>query len=236
MQTGGTTIVSPLDPVTLAQWQKYENLAKHLLTQCIPDSTALCVQNLPNIVAMWKEIMHEYTEKGAYVQTDLHTKFLESKCPAGGDIYQFLDELCAKCDKLSENHHLMAIQAGEVAEDSIVEEEVGVPDHNPHEPTTPHKDFETESSVPDLLTLSKTSYNDDSLSAVSEDNDHFPEVGEDAASLDDPDWTSIGSLSNNEQTGTDGKVATKLYVPHLPVQRAFRQHIPDPPEILHSSE
>ncbi|KAG2074491.1 hypothetical protein BDR04DRAFT_992713, partial [Suillus decipiens] len=39
--SGGTTIVSPPNPVALAQWQKHENLAKHLLTQCIPDSTAL---------------------------------------------------------------------------------------------------------------------------------------------------------------------------------------------------
>ncbi|KAG2338444.1 hypothetical protein BDR05DRAFT_843442, partial [Suillus weaverae] len=62
-QTGGTTTVSPPDPVALAQWQKYENLAKHLLTQRIPDSTALCVRNLPDVVAMWKEIVREYTEK-----------------------------------------------------------------------------------------------------------------------------------------------------------------------------
>jgi hypothetical protein len=28
-------------------------------------------------------------------------KFLESKCPGGGDMHQFLDELHAKCDELS---------------------------------------------------------------------------------------------------------------------------------------
>ncbi|KAG1784721.1 uncharacterized protein HD556DRAFT_1193168, partial [Suillus plorans] len=61
--SGGVTTTSPPDPVTLAQWQKSENLAKHLLTQRIPDSTMLCVWNLPDVVAMWKEIVREYTEK-----------------------------------------------------------------------------------------------------------------------------------------------------------------------------
>jgi hypothetical protein len=85
MMSGGTTVVSPPDPVALVQWQKHKNLAKHLLTQCIPNSTALCVQHLPDIVTMWKEIVREYTKKGVYAQTDLHTKFLESKCLGGGE-------------------------------------------------------------------------------------------------------------------------------------------------------
>ncbi|OJA11472.1 hypothetical protein AZE42_10588 [Rhizopogon vesiculosus] len=101
MQPDGSIIVSPPDPDDLAKWQKNENLAKHLLYQRIPDSTALRVWNLTDIVAMWTEIMHEYTEKGAYAQTDLHTKFLESKCPGNGDIRQFLDDLQAKHDELS---------------------------------------------------------------------------------------------------------------------------------------
>jgi hypothetical protein len=83
--SGGTMTISPPDPVTLAQWQKTENLAKHLLTQRIPDSTALHVCNLPDVVAMWMEIVCEYTKKG----------------PTGGDIHMFLDELHTKCDELS---------------------------------------------------------------------------------------------------------------------------------------
>ena len=83
----GSTVVSPPDPDDLAKWQKNESLAKHLLFQRIPDSTTLCVWNLTNIVAMWMEIVHEYTEKGAYVQTDLCTKFLELKCPGDSNVH-----------------------------------------------------------------------------------------------------------------------------------------------------
>ncbi|KIO08044.1 hypothetical protein M404DRAFT_78898, partial [Pisolithus tinctorius Marx 270] len=89
------------DPDELAKWQKSENMAKHLLTQQIPDSTALQVHNLSNVTAMWNEIVHEYTEKGAYAQTDLRTKFLSSQCPTDGDIRQFLDDLRTKRDELA---------------------------------------------------------------------------------------------------------------------------------------
>jgi hypothetical protein len=88
--------------VTIAEkWQKNENLAKHLLTQQIPDSTALQVRNLADVATMWAEIVREYTEKGAYAQTDLQTKFLESKCTTGGDVRQFLDKLRTKRDELA---------------------------------------------------------------------------------------------------------------------------------------
>ena len=97
----GTTVSSPPDPDDLAKWQKNENLAKHLLFQRIPDSTVLRVRNLTDVVAMWTEIVREYTKKGAYAQTDLRTKFLESRCPSNGDIRQFLDDLRAKRDELS---------------------------------------------------------------------------------------------------------------------------------------
>jgi len=97
----GSIVVSPPDPDELAKWQKNENLAKHLLFQRIPDSTALRVRNLPDVAAMWTEIVREYTEKGTYAQTDLRTKFLESKCPDNGDIRQFLDDLRAKRDELA---------------------------------------------------------------------------------------------------------------------------------------
>ncbi|OJA08610.1 hypothetical protein AZE42_09794 [Rhizopogon vesiculosus] len=115
----GTTVLSPPDPDDLAKWQKSEILAKHLLTQHIPDSTALHVWNLTDVATMWTEIVREYTEKGTYAQTDLHTKFLESKCPSGGNVCQFLDDLCMKRDELAavgvqideKDYHLTIIQS-----------------------------------------------------------------------------------------------------------------------------
>ena len=42
----------------------------------------------------------EYTEKGAYVQTDLHAKFLASRCPEKGNVREFLEELQTKREEL----------------------------------------------------------------------------------------------------------------------------------------
>ena len=42
----------------------------------------------------------EYTEKGAYAQTDLRTKFLASRCPEKGNVREFLEELRTKREEL----------------------------------------------------------------------------------------------------------------------------------------
>ncbi|KAG2341950.1 hypothetical protein P692DRAFT_201684519, partial [Suillus brevipes Sb2] len=55
--------VSATEVTALEKWRKNENLAKHLLTQRIPDSTALRIRNFDSVASMWAEIVREYTEK-----------------------------------------------------------------------------------------------------------------------------------------------------------------------------
>lgn len=43
----------------------------------------------------------EFTEKGAYAQTELRLQFLDSSCSSGGDIHQFLDGLRTKQEELA---------------------------------------------------------------------------------------------------------------------------------------
>ena len=86
----GTT--SP-DATELMAWLKDESIALDLLTQQIPGSTVICTASQTDTAAMWKDIVHEYTEKGTYAQTDLRTKFLELKCPDKGDVQVWLDSL-----------------------------------------------------------------------------------------------------------------------------------------------
>ena len=76
--------------------RKNKGVSKHLLTQHIPDSTALTLRKLATVKEMWKEIEWKYTEKGAYTQTDLCTQFLKSQMLKGGDVHQFLDDLWTK--------------------------------------------------------------------------------------------------------------------------------------------
>ena len=96
-----TPLLTPDQAVTVKQWQKSESLAKHLLTQRIPDSTALRIQSLVTVCDMWNEITREYTEKGAYAQRDLRAQFLESKLPKGTEVRHFLDGLQTKKEELA---------------------------------------------------------------------------------------------------------------------------------------
>ena len=86
----------------LAKWEKDEALALDLITQWIPDSTVIHTVNLLTAATMWTEIVREYTEKGTMAQMDLCTKFLESKCPIGGDVRTWLDSLHIKREELAQ--------------------------------------------------------------------------------------------------------------------------------------
>jgi len=48
----------------------------------------------------WEAVEKEYTEKGAYAQTDLRAKFLASQCPEKGNVREFLEELQTKREEL----------------------------------------------------------------------------------------------------------------------------------------
>ena len=81
------------ETTALNKWQKDESLAKHLLTQQIPNLTALHICNLTTITDMWGEITKEYTEKGTYAQMDLCAQFLNFKLQKGVEVCHFLDRL-----------------------------------------------------------------------------------------------------------------------------------------------
>jgi len=84
-----TMPAAPEDPDLAAQqlqWDKNERLAESLLMQKISDSTLMHVHSKKTIKEQWEAIVVEYTSKGAYVQTDLHQKFMEIKCADKGSI------------------------------------------------------------------------------------------------------------------------------------------------------
>ena len=100
----GKATVSPPSETDLAamdKWDKDECSAKSLLTQKIPDSTLMRVHTKCTVKERWEAIVAEYTEKGAYVQTDLCGRFLESKCPDKGNVQEFLDGLRVKREELA---------------------------------------------------------------------------------------------------------------------------------------
>jgi hypothetical protein len=91
--TDGTTAV---DTVLIDQWDRNERSAKSLLTQKISDSTLMCVHTRRTVKERWEAIVAEYTEKGAYAQTELRARFLDLRCPDKGNVCDFLDNLRVK--------------------------------------------------------------------------------------------------------------------------------------------
>ena len=49
----------------------------------------------------WDAIAAEYTEKGAFVQTEMCAKFLGMKCPDKSNVCEFLDSLRVKKEELA---------------------------------------------------------------------------------------------------------------------------------------
>jgi gag-polypeptide of LTR copia-type/Zinc knuckle len=82
-------------------WEKDERSAKSLLTQKLPDSTLIRVHKEVTVKNRWDAIVHEYTEKGTFAQTEMRAKFLDLKCPDKGDAREFLDSLRTKREELA---------------------------------------------------------------------------------------------------------------------------------------
>jgi hypothetical protein len=104
----GTTIITPAIGLTpeefsaeTTQWEKDERLAKSLLNQKIPDSTLMRIRSKITVEERWKAIKREFTEKGAYEQTELRQNFLESKCMDKGNVREFLNSLMVKREELA---------------------------------------------------------------------------------------------------------------------------------------
>ena len=98
-----TTPVLTAEELAVAQkqWDKDELSAKSLLTQKIPDSTLMRIHAKKTVRERWEAIVSEYTEKGAYAQTDLRKEFLKSKCPVRSNVRTFLDDLRVKREELA---------------------------------------------------------------------------------------------------------------------------------------
>jgi hypothetical protein len=64
----GTTSI---DNTPIDQWDKDECSAKSLLNQKISDSTLMRIHLKTTVEERWRAIEKEYTEKGAYAQTEL---------------------------------------------------------------------------------------------------------------------------------------------------------------------
>ena len=82
-------------------WEYEDTVAQYLLSQCLPDSTVMCLSKCQTAFEQWETITQEYQAKSAFVQADLHQVFLDMYCAKEEDIWKFLADLCYKREELA---------------------------------------------------------------------------------------------------------------------------------------
>ena len=77
----------------MAKWDYEDQVARYLLSQRLPDSTAVRMGPYTTAKARWDRVHTEYTAKSVYAQNDLESTFYEMRCEKGGDVRAFLTSL-----------------------------------------------------------------------------------------------------------------------------------------------
>ena len=82
------------------KWEYEDSVASYLLSQRLPDSAVMRLSSCSTTQEQWEMVTKEYQAKSAYAQADLHQSFLEMRCAKGGDVREFLANLCYKREEL----------------------------------------------------------------------------------------------------------------------------------------
>src|SRR6266702_2413643 len=85
----------------VADWRQDEIVAKYLLSQRLPDSTAFRLKSLTSAKERWTKVKTEFSVKSQYAEADLLTAFSEMHCPRGGDVRTFLGQMRVKREELA---------------------------------------------------------------------------------------------------------------------------------------
>ena len=100
---------SPSDPQNVTsdkieameQWDYNNLVAQYLLSQRLPNSTAVRVGPIPNARLCWDWAQDKFIAKSIYMQNDLKMVFYDMHCPRGGDVHTFLTSLHYKRKELA---------------------------------------------------------------------------------------------------------------------------------------
>lgn len=83
------------------KWEYADSVASYLLSQRLPDTTVMRLSSCTTTQERWEMVTKEYQAKSAYAQADLHQSFLEMRCAKGGDVREYLANLCYKREELA---------------------------------------------------------------------------------------------------------------------------------------
>jgi hypothetical protein len=96
-----TAAIEAEEKVAMAAWDQDEVVSRYLLSQRLPDSTAVRLKPLTSVKERWDKVKSEFSVKSQYAETDLLTVFTEMRCPRSGDVCTFLGQMHVKREELA---------------------------------------------------------------------------------------------------------------------------------------
>jgi hypothetical protein len=69
------------EKMSMAAWDLDEIISCYMLSQHLPDSTAVCLKAITSAKSHWDKVKAEFRIKSQYMETDLLTAFSEMHCP-----------------------------------------------------------------------------------------------------------------------------------------------------------
>jgi len=93
--------VTTTEAASIEEWEYQDSVASFLLSQRLPDTTAMRLANCSTTMERWALVSSDYQAKSAFAQADLHQAFLDMRCTKGVDVREFLSNLCYKKEELA---------------------------------------------------------------------------------------------------------------------------------------
>ena len=85
----------------IANWDQDKVVPHYLLSQCLLDSTAVCLRGLTTAKERWNKVKAKFSIKCQYAEADMLASFLEMRCPQGCNVWSFLGSMWVKRKELS---------------------------------------------------------------------------------------------------------------------------------------
>lgn len=84
----------------IEDWTDKEDLARHLLTQKLPDSIFSKHMRKTTVAEIWSAIVTEFTNKSMLMKANLHSEFMAMRCSKGANLREEFDRVRMKYEQL----------------------------------------------------------------------------------------------------------------------------------------
>ena len=82
------------------EWDREDAITSYLLSKCLPNDINLDIEQLPTTEEQWNAVCRTFTAKSDYAKTNLYQSFMDMRCPKGGNVRNFLNDLRTRCYEL----------------------------------------------------------------------------------------------------------------------------------------